>query len=492
VTPSGSIRKFDLALFGVAQGISAGPDGNVWFTLEANFILLTKRAPDEVGRLTVGTGDVTLFTLPEDSFPVGITSAPDGNLWFAEWGRGAIGRITPAGSITEFRLPQVQAANIYALQPTAITAAADGRLWFLAGFTVGLMTTTGDAVEFPAPNSFSSMATGPDGNVWSTDKANSKIVRIAGNAAPGGNANLVWRQTQTGDLALWSLSGLSIRSENQLAAGVSLDWQVSAVGDLDGNGTQDLVWRHTQTGDTGVWLMDGGTIMAVRAIALGVPLAWQIVGVADLNGDGKADLVWRNMQSGDLGVWFMDGATVKREAPIALGVPLAWQIAGLADMDGDGKADIVWRNAQSGDVGAWLMNGAAVRSESAIAFGVPGWWQIAGIADSNGDGKADLLWRSMQNGDVGLWLMNGTTIVDMRAISLGVPLDWRIVKFLDVDGDGRADVVWRHDTALPGERAFGEVTVWLLDGATLKEWRVLEYFTERELLYGDTAVWQIE
>ena len=60
-----------------------------------------------VGLLSLSTtpawaaaGTVTEFPVPSGS-PVGITAGPDGNLWFAD-SAGKIGRITPAGSITQF------------------------------------------------------------------------------------------------------------------------------------------------------------------------------------------------------------------------------------------------------------------------------------------------------------------------------------------------------------------------------------------------------
>ena len=34
--------------------------------------------------------------------PFSITAGPDGNLWFTEWGANRIGRITPSGVVTEF------------------------------------------------------------------------------------------------------------------------------------------------------------------------------------------------------------------------------------------------------------------------------------------------------------------------------------------------------------------------------------------------------
>src|SRR5712691_8775657 len=52
-------------------GITAGPDGNLWFT---------ERFGNEIGRMTT-TGVITEFPIPTDnSFPYGITAAPDGNI----------------------------------------------------------------------------------------------------------------------------------------------------------------------------------------------------------------------------------------------------------------------------------------------------------------------------------------------------------------------------------------------------------------------------
>src|SRR6266511_4522223 len=48
----------------------------------------------------------TLFPMPvANSQPNGIAAGRNGNLWFTESDGGKIGRITPAGVITEFSLP---------------------------------------------------------------------------------------------------------------------------------------------------------------------------------------------------------------------------------------------------------------------------------------------------------------------------------------------------------------------------------------------------
>ena len=53
--------------------------------------------------------------------PPGITAGPDGNLWFTEYSTSKIGKITTNGAITEFAAP----ASTY-----SITAGPDGNLWF--------------------------------------------------------------------------------------------------------------------------------------------------------------------------------------------------------------------------------------------------------------------------------------------------------------------------------------------------------------------------
>ena len=68
----------------------------------------------KIGRITTA-GDITEFSLPNDaSRPYGIAAGPDGNLWFtegyyqqylAERSASRIGRITTAGVITEYPLP---------------------------------------------------------------------------------------------------------------------------------------------------------------------------------------------------------------------------------------------------------------------------------------------------------------------------------------------------------------------------------------------------
>ena len=58
------------------------------------------------------------------NYPNGITVGPDGNLWFTDSGLGMIGRITPSGQVTEFKVPYQFS------RPAYIVTGPDGNLWF--------------------------------------------------------------------------------------------------------------------------------------------------------------------------------------------------------------------------------------------------------------------------------------------------------------------------------------------------------------------------
>jgi virginiamycin B lyase len=147
--------------------ITAGPDGNVWFTE-------VDRGPG-IGRITP-EGVITEFTIPtRNAGPLEITTGPDGYLWFTEAHVNRIGRVTTSGSFTEFPLPTA------ASRAGGIAAGPDGALWFTGtGNKIGRITTSGAITEFmiPGPSSLPDIVAGPDGALWFTEGSGNKIGRI--------------------------------------------------------------------------------------------------------------------------------------------------------------------------------------------------------------------------------------------------------------------------------------------------------------------------
>jgi|GEM_PF-485790 len=166
ISTNGSITEFSIPTPGSGPaGIAAGPDGNLWFT---------EYDGNKIGRISTG-GSITEFPLTSGSTPVAITAGPDGNLWFTEFGGNKIGRISTSGSITEFPIP----GNL-----DGITVGPDGNLWFtvFADNLIGHISTTGSIAEFPIPTFKSApyaITAGPDGNLWFTEDDGDKIGRIS-------------------------------------------------------------------------------------------------------------------------------------------------------------------------------------------------------------------------------------------------------------------------------------------------------------------------
>ncbi|HEY7360690.1 MAG TPA: NHL repeat-containing protein, partial [Streptosporangiaceae bacterium] len=174
ITPQGAITEFSTGISPGAEptGIAAGPDGNLWFT---------ESAGNRIGRITP-TGAVTEFPLGISpgslkSIPQGIAAGPDGNLWFTEAAGNRIGRITPQGALTWFQTGISPKST-----PKGITVGPDGNLWFTERGGIGRITSSGAVTEFRtgiSPQSRpSGIAPGPDGNLWFTEVYGTHIGRI--------------------------------------------------------------------------------------------------------------------------------------------------------------------------------------------------------------------------------------------------------------------------------------------------------------------------
>jgi streptogramin lyase len=146
-------------------GITTAPNGSVWFT---------EKNANKVARLTTA-GVLTEYAIPTaNSAPEKITASPDGNVWFTERTGRKIGRINQAGgAIAEFAFPSPATSAEFA---TAITTRSDGTVWFASNQQPNLariakISATGVMTYVPTSQTksyFTDLVNGPDGNLWVT------------------------------------------------------------------------------------------------------------------------------------------------------------------------------------------------------------------------------------------------------------------------------------------------------------------------------------
>jgi hypothetical protein len=74
-----------------------------------------------------------------------------------------------------------------------------------------------------------------------------------------GKADILWRNSTTGQVYIWLMNGTTLTSSGSLGS-VSSDWSIAGVGDFDGNGTSDTLWRNSTTGQVYIWFINGTTM----------------------------------------------------------------------------------------------------------------------------------------------------------------------------------------------------------------------------------------
>jgi streptogramin lyase len=113
MTMTGSTTEFPLTCFG--NFLTVGADGNFYSACDNPFV--SQVTPTGVEHdYPIPSGDST--------FTNGITTGPDGNVWFTEGAHVAV--VTPNGNISEYLYPSGTVGNTN----DGITSGPDGRIWF--------------------------------------------------------------------------------------------------------------------------------------------------------------------------------------------------------------------------------------------------------------------------------------------------------------------------------------------------------------------------
>ncbi len=239
ITPAGAVTEYSLPEKSEPYGITVGSDKNLWFT---------DRHTNKIGKITT-SGTVTEYALLPESKPYGITAGPDGNLWFTE-DVNKIGKITTSGTITEYSLPAGST-------PYQIVTGPDKNLWFTEFGTnkIGKITTSGTITEYslPAESAPYRIAGGPDENLWFIDFRSKKIGKITTSGAiteyslPAGSS--VYGLTAGPDKNLWFTAQGTNKVGKVTTSGMITEFPLPA-GSAPGEIT---------SGPGGLWFTDAGT-----------------------------------------------------------------------------------------------------------------------------------------------------------------------------------------------------------------------------------------
>jgi RHS repeat-associated protein len=144
--------------------IAEGGEGNLWFT---------ESQLNKIGKITPA-GVITEYPLPAKSEPWGITAGSEGDMWFTDAGTSKIEKITSTGTRTEYALPEGS-------EPVGITVGADDNYWFSEFGTskIGKITSTGSITQYPLPVKSEPFGIAQGhGDVWYDSYGTSKIGKL--------------------------------------------------------------------------------------------------------------------------------------------------------------------------------------------------------------------------------------------------------------------------------------------------------------------------
>ncbi len=185
--------------------------------------------------------------------------------------------------------------------------------------------------------------------------------------------DLVFRNTATGELQFWLMNGTARTSVAALSGGAPppVEWQLTSAADFDHDGVADLLWRNTTTQKLMVWTMNGTAWTGVITPSPdhAVDSNWGVVAALDVDKDGNADLLWYNSTTGKIVIWYMDASVVRTTGKFATPANAGdnnWKVLAAGDyarvaapnLD---SVDLVWRNETSGKMVLWYLDTSFVR-----------------------------------------------------------------------------------------------------------------------------------
>ena len=167
ITTSGVVTNYTGSGISRPVGITAGPDGALWFTNDGEQL-------DRADHDRAASSPTT--RAPASVDPAGIAAGPDGALWFTNTGNNSIGRITTSGVVTNYTGTGIATRPGSRPGRTAPSGSPTGT----GNNSIGRITTGGDVTNYTGTgiSDPDGIAAGPDGALWFTNCGSDSIGRI--------------------------------------------------------------------------------------------------------------------------------------------------------------------------------------------------------------------------------------------------------------------------------------------------------------------------
>lgn len=119
-----------------------------------------------------------------------------------------------------------------------------------------------------------------------------------------GDADLVWRSYDNGRNCVWFMDGATAPQAQMKAIPpvANTSFKLAAIGDVSGDGKADLIFRNTATGVMSLWTMNGNAVVSFKGMQSRPNQDWILAGAGRFDSAG-ADLLWTNPTSGTNEVW---------------------------------------------------------------------------------------------------------------------------------------------------------------------------------------------
>lgn len=138
-------------------------------------------------------------------------------------------------------------------------------------------------------------------------------MKAAGNFDSDAETEILWRNLETGGFALWDMDGNDATANfvDLTAIGLTagnalpLKWEIQTTGDFDGDGKDEVLWRNTENGSNAIWTMNGSELVSSAFLPQLSNLEWSMIGTSDFDLNGTMDIAWRNAMTGQNAIWQM-------------------------------------------------------------------------------------------------------------------------------------------------------------------------------------------